>query len=66
MATELAETEKTPYWVEVQKRTFTNWTNENLKEIKRHVSDLATDLDDGVLLIKLLEVLAPGKKMPGR
>ena len=53
-------------WLTVQKKTFTNWTNDHLKDTGRHVDDLETDLDDGVTLIKLLEVLAPGKKMPGR
>lgn len=53
-------------WVEVQKKTFTNWTNDKLKETERHVDDLQTDLKDGVSLITLLQVLAPGKKMPGR
>lgn len=53
-------------WVEVQKKTFTNWTNDKLKETDRHVDDLNTDLQDGVSLITLLQVLAPGKKMPGR
>ena len=53
-------------WVDVQKKTFTNWINDRLKETDRKVEDLETDLEDGVTLIKLLEVLAPGKKMPGR
>ena len=53
-------------WVDVQKKTFTNWINDRLKETDRRVEDLETDLEDGVTLIKLLEVLAPGKKMPGR
>ena len=53
-------------WVDVQKKTFTNWINDRLKETDRRVEVLETDLEDGVTLIKLLEVLAPGKKMPGR
>lgn len=53
-------------WVDVQKKTFTNWINDRLKETDRRVEDLETDLEDGVTLIKLLELLAPGKKMPGR
>ena len=53
-------------WIDVQKKTFTNWVNDKLKETDRRVEDLETDLDDGVTLIKLLEVLAPGKRMPGR
>ena len=53
-------------WVEVQKNTFTNWANEKLKQEGIRVTNLETDLEDGVILIKLLETLAPGKKMPGR
>ena len=53
-------------WVDVQKKTFTNWINDRLKETDRRVEELERDLEDGVTLIKLLEVLAPGKKMPGR
>ena len=53
-------------WIDVQKKTFTNWVNDKLKETDKRVEDLETDLDDGVTLIKLLEVLAPGKRMPGR
>ena len=56
----------TRQWITVQKNTFTNWTNDHLKDTGIHVEDLETDLDDGVALIKLLEVLAPGKKMPTR
>ena len=53
-------------WVEVQKKTFTNWVNDKLKETDRQVEELKDDLKDGVTLISLLQVLAPGKKMPGR
>ena len=53
-------------WIDVQTKTFTNWVNDKLKDTDRRVKDLATDLGDGVTLIKLLEVLAPGKRMPGR
>jgi len=53
--------------VEVQKKTFTNWANEKLKTQEGvRLADLETDLEDGVILIKLLEMLAPGKRMPGR
>ena len=50
-------------WIDVQKKTFTNWVNDKLKETDRRVEDLETDLDDGVTLIRLLEVLAPGKRI---
>ncbi len=53
-------------WIDVQKTTFTNWVNDHLKDTGLSVEDLQIDLDNGVVLIKLLEALAPGKKMPGR
>ena len=45
-------------WVAVQRRTFTNWMNHKLAGSGCQVTDLETDLRDGVLLIKLLEVLS--------
>lgn len=50
-------------WIQVQKKTFTNWTNDKLKETDRQVEDIETDLADGVALIKLLEVLSHGKRV---
>ena len=53
-------------YVEVQRRTFTNWTNSklNLKGAGRKVTRIEKDFDDGVLLIALLQILAPESKMP--
>ena len=48
-------------WIQVQKKTFTNWTNHKLKEIDCKVEDIEKDLANGVVLIKLLEVLSHGK-----
>ena len=53
-------------WIYVQKKTFTNWVNDKLKATQSQVKDLEYDLKDGVVLITLLQVLVPGKKMPGR
>lgn len=53
-------------WVDAQKRTLTFWVNEKLQGTGFEVQDLAADLDSGTVLIKLLEVLAPGKKMPNK
>lgn len=53
-------------WVEVQKKTFTNWVNDKLKDTDRHVDELQKDLQDGLSLITLMQVLAPGKKLPGK
>ena len=51
--------------IAAQKRAFTSWVNVQLAE-SGCVSDLQKDFEDGVVLIKLLESLAVGKKMPGR
>ena len=53
-------------WVDVQKKTFTNWVNDKLKESDKQVEEIKEDLKDGIALITLLQVLAPGKKMPGK
>ena len=42
----------------VQKKTFTKWVNSHLMRINCRVNDLYTDLRDGKLLIKLLEILS--------
>jgi len=52
-------------WMEVQSRTFTNWINYKLKETGHSVSNLFKDLEDGLVLIILLEVLS-GKKVGGK
>ena len=51
-------------WVKVQKNTFTNWVNDRLKDTAFRVEDLQTDLDDGVMLLKLMQCLVPDKKFP--
>lgn len=52
-------------WREVQKRVYTNWVNDKLKKTDQHVVNLPKDLGNGIILIKLLEVLS-GKKIPGK
>ena len=52
-------------WAMAQKMTFTAWMNEKLKHSGVHVKDLFSDLNDGVILIKLMEALS-GKKMHGK
>ncbi|XP_022288939.2 filamin-A-like [Crassostrea virginica] len=44
-------------WVSIQKNTFTNWVNEQLRMRGISIHDLRTDLADGVSLVALLEVL---------
>ncbi|XP_072153552.1 microtubule-actin cross-linking factor 1 isoform X30 [Bemisia tabaci] len=47
----------------IQKKTFTKWVNKHLKKANRHVNDLFVDLQDGLNLISLLEVLT-GEHLP--
>ena len=49
-----------------QTRTTINWVNYSLKSKSLKITNLDSDLESGVILIKLLECLAPVKKMPGR
>ena len=54
-------------WKKIQQRTFTNWFNDrlrgNLKVAKRQAEDVEKDLQDGTLLIELLNILAKPKKI---
>lgn len=52
-------------WELVQKKTFTNWFNAQLKRGGHltMVNDLTTDLDNGILLYHLLECIS-GTKLP--
>jgi len=45
-------------WVDVQKKTFTGWANNFLKERIMKINDIGKDLEDGVLLINLLEIIS--------
>ncbi|XP_032820091.1 spectrin beta chain, non-erythrocytic 1-like isoform X1 [Petromyzon marinus] len=47
----------------VQKKTFTKWVNSHLARVSCRIGDLYTDLRDGRMLIKLLEVLS-GETLP--
>lgn len=57
-------------WIIIQKNTFTNWINEQLKKDAQNsqlVNDLQNDLSSGVLLIKLIAHLQqPNPKVPKR
>ncbi|GFN93507.1 filamin-a [Plakobranchus ocellatus] len=48
-------------WKKIQQNTFTRWVNDKLKTINEYVYNVETDLSDGILLIKLLEVLSHKK-----
>ena len=50
-------------WKRIQQNTFTRWANEHLKTVHQSVLNLETDLDDGLKLISLLQVLS-GKILP--
>ncbi|XP_010847633.1 PREDICTED: LOW QUALITY PROTEIN: spectrin beta chain, non-erythrocytic 4 [Bison bison bison] len=47
----------------VQKKTFTKWVNSHLARVGCHIGDLYTDLRDGFVLTRLLEVLS-GEQLP--
>ena len=42
----------------VQKKTFQKWVNSHLVRVGNRIGDLYTDLRDGKMLLKLLEVLS--------
>ncbi|XP_014668917.1 PREDICTED: filamin-C-like [Priapulus caudatus] len=44
-------------WIQIQKKTFTNWVNEQLRAAGRHIVDLETGFADGLNLVALAEVL---------
>ena len=52
-------------WVRVQELAFTQWMDEALKKRGMEVTDLRTDLEDGLRLIAFFEVLC-GHPMPER
>ncbi|OQV17845.1 Spectrin beta chain [Hypsibius exemplaris] len=47
----------------VQKKTFTKWVNSHLIRVGCRIGDLYTDLRDGKMILKLLEVLS-GERLP--
>ena len=47
----------------MQKKTFTKWVNSHLVRINCKITDLYTDLRDGKMRIKLLEILS-GERLP--
>ncbi|XP_078000869.1 spectrin beta chain, non-erythrocytic 5-like isoform X3 [Glandiceps talaboti] len=46
----------------IQKKTFTKWMNQFLEKANLHVNDLYKDLEDGKMLMKLLEIIS-GEKL---
>uniref|UniRef100_A0A5S6R1A2 Spectrin beta chain n=1 Tax=Trichuris muris TaxID=70415 RepID=A0A5S6R1A2_TRIMR len=47
--------------VSIQKKTFTKWCNSYLNRAHCEIGDLFTDLCDGILLLKLLEIISGDK-----
>lgn len=52
--------ENTKYWIEVQRKTFTNWVNNKLEGTGFSVEDIEQDFADGRALIALIQQLVPG------
>ena len=50
----------------VRKLTFTAWINQCLRRTDLRVQDLEKDLDNGLVLLKLIEILSPDSRLPGR
>lgn len=46
-----------PQWIEIQKVSFTRWANSYLCQRGLQIDEIGQDLQDGVLLINLLELL---------
>lgn len=46
----------------VQRKTFCKWVNSHLVRANCRITDLTTDMRDGKMLIKLLEILS-GEKL---
>lgn len=52
--------------LEARSRTFISWINRHLRSKGIRIQNLDSDLESGVVLIKLLETLAHGRRIPGR
>ncbi|CAI2353897.1 unnamed protein product [Caenorhabditis sp. 36 PRJEB53466] len=47
--------------VHIQKKTFTKWCNSFLNRARLEINDLFVDVGDGILLMKLLEIISGDK-----
>ena len=52
--------DNTKFWIEVQRKTFTNWVNNKLEGTGFSVEDIEQDFADGRALIALVQQLVPG------
>jgi len=60
-----AEKPRDRSWIDVQKKTFTRWSNNFLMHRKMKINELETDLQNGLLLINLLEIIS-SKEIGGK
>lgn len=44
-------------WIQVQKKTFTKWVNQQLAPVGVHIDDIYMDFRNGINLVTLLQVL---------
>lgn len=52
--------DNTKFWIEVQRKTFTNWVNNKLEGTGFVVEDIEQDFADGRALMALIHQLIPG------
>lgn len=52
--------DNTKLWIEVQRKTFTNWVNNKLEGTGFSVANIQEDFADGRALIALIQQLIPG------
>jgi len=50
----------TKFWIEVQRKTFTNWVNNKLEGTGFFIENIQEDFADGRALIALIQQLIPG------
>ena len=53
----IMEIEEEAHWIQVQKKTFTKWVNQQIAPVGVVIQDLYTDFKSGENLITLLQVL---------
>lgn len=51
-------------WIDIQQRTFTGWVNTHLKSRNMKCQDLIHDLQDGLMLINLMEIISAKQVCP--
>lgn len=60
--TTLSELQPEAMWIKIQQNTFTRWVNQQLKGADMQIQDLETDFEEGLKLIRLVEILS-GKSL---